>query len=272
MQDYLKLVWGGIFSLSSVLIITLLVQFRYLKIEAEKLSDLQEEYRNYISAIKTVYDDAGRSCEILAEEQDSDEKKKPFVVVERGKQHLRDSVVNYFMENNLEHKLKELDAQRQPILTRKSPVAKKVARRIFKPSYRSHIEKRFKWPIALKDFWISSLFGKRKKPAGFHSGIDMAAMKNTPVTAADSGKVIDAGYYSGFGNMVFIQHDSKYKTRYAHLNKILVQKGDQISAGQKIGTVGDTGFVRSSGRDASHLHFEVYVFDKVINPLYVLPW
>ena len=63
---------------------------------------------------------------------------------------------------------------------------------------------------------------------------------------------------------------SKYRTRYAHLDKILVKVGKKVSQNQCIGKVGDTGFIRKKGRDGSHLHFEVLAFGKQMNPLYVL--
>ena len=131
----------------------------------------------------------------------------------------------------------------------------------------------FTWPIDRSQFWLSSLFGKRKKPNGswgFHSGIDMAALKGTPVKAAAGGTVIEARYAQGYGNTVVIKHNNKYKTRYAHLDKIIAKKGQKVSRGQLIGKVGDTGFVRKSGKDASHLHFELYAFGKKINPLYLI--
>ena len=75
---------------------------------------------------------------------------------------------------------------------------------------------------------------------------------------------------SGYGNMIVIEHNSKYRTRYAHLDKILVRIGTKVAQNDRIGKVGDTGFIRKKGRDGSHLHFEVLAFGKQMNPLYVL--
>ena len=280
MPAYLRLLWLALFGIASALTASLYLQHRSIQQEIAKLIFLQDEYRTYIASIKQ-YDDAERACnnnaelEILNEEE---EKKKPFLVVDRSKKYLRESLVNYFEEKNLGHKLKELDALEKRRVV--SPVVisrakKRIATAKSMPRYRFDQSKKFKWPLALKEFWISSFFGKRKNrngTVGFHFGIDMAALKGTKVSAADDGKVIDSAYYSGYGNMVLILHNNKYKTRYAHLDKLLVKKGDIVKSGQIIGTVGDTGYVRSSGRDASHLHFEVWAFDKAINPLYVLPW
>lgn len=131
----------------------------------------------------------------------------------------------------------------------------------------------FSWPVAQDSFWISSFFGPRRmgRVVRMHAGIDLAAMKGTPVKAAASGKVIKACYEFGYGNTVVIEHNRKYKTRYAHLDKIFVERGDAVLRGQKIGAVGDTGFVQAEGNNASHLHFEVYAFNKQVNPIRYLP-
>ena len=71
----------------------------------------------------------------------------------------------------------------------------------------------------------------------------------------------------GQRNFVMIYHDKQYKTRYAHLDSINVHVGQIVKAGQQIATVGDTGFVRKSGKDASHLHFEIYQDGQRVNPL-----
>lgn len=134
----------------------------------------------------------------------------------------------------------------------------------------------FKWPLKPKQYWISSLFGARRKAngkLGFHHGIDLAAFKGTPVYAALNGIVLEAGFLKGYGNTIVIRHQDKYKnfkTRYAHLDKVMIAKNQYIKSGQKIGEVGDTGFVRKKGTDASHLHFEVYLNNKRVNPLYFL--
>lgn len=129
--------------------------------------------------------------------------------------------------------------------------------------------KKFLCPIAHKKFWISSLFGLRKNPNGstrFHYGIDMAACKGTVVCAAADGVVLHARLVAGYGNMIQITHNETYSTRYAHLNTMVVKKGQKVKRGDKIGTVGDTGFTFKKGADASHLHFEVLKLGKQVNP------
>ena len=134
----------------------------------------------------------------------------------------------------------------------------------------------FSWPIRRDSYYISCRFGPRNmRGVGwkFHTGLDMAACKGTPVMAAAAGIVIASEWQNGYGNCIMIAHNKKYKTRYAHLNRRFVKVGQKVARGAVIGEVGDTGFVRSKrGRagDASHLHFEVLSFGKYINPLFML--
>lgn len=128
------------------------------------------------------------------------------------------------------------------------------------------------WPLHHSQFWLSSKFGPRRKhdgTLGYHYGIDMAALTGTPVYAIADGIIEQATYSrTGYGNMIVMVHNKKYSTRYAHLDVIYVKKGQKVKKGSMIGRVGATGSVR--GKNASHLHFEVQVFGKRINPLYIL--
>lgn len=109
-----------------------------------------------------------------------------------------------------------------------------------------------RWPTNGR---ISSPYGQRSfNGGGFHYGIDIAAPKGTPVTAAASGVVTRASYSPSYGNVVFIHHPQLNKsTVYAHMNTISVSAGSKVSSGQQVGTVGNTG--NSFG---NHLHFEVH--------------
>lgn len=123
------------------------------------------------------------------------------------------------------------------------------------------------WPIAGGHF--TSFYGPRFSPFGnsnnseFHLGVDLADRIGTPVFAAADGKVIHA-YYSadGYGKNILLQHKFGYTTLYAHLSLIQVSAGDHVYKGQQIGEVGETG--RATG---PHLHFEVRITGKHINPL-----
>ena len=113
---------------------------------------------------------------------------------------------------------------------------------------------------------ISSHFGSRVDPfngrMAMHAGMDFRASRGTPVHAAGSGIVIEAGRKGGYGKIVEIRHANGYTTRYAHLSRILVKPGQKIEAEQMIGKVGSTG--RSTG---PHLHYEVRKHDKPVNPI-----
>jgi len=95
----------------------------------------------------------------------------------------------------------------------------------------------------------------------FHGGVDIAAEEGKRVHAARWGKVIYADKSNGYGNLVIIMHELGYYTLYGHLEKILVQAGDDVASGQLIGTVGSTG--KTTG---PHLHFEIRRFNKTLNP------
>ena len=115
-------------------------------------------------------------------------------------------------------------------------------------------------------YYVSSGFGTRFDPftgeLKTHTGIDIAAPLGTPVLSVKSGIVINAGYTSGYGNLVIIDHGAGISTYYAHLSSITVNKNQQVVKGQQIGKVGSTG--RSTG---PHLHFEVRVNGKPTDPL-----
>ncbi|QOY35907.1 peptidoglycan DD-metalloendopeptidase family protein [Anaerobacillus isosaccharinicus] len=97
---------------------------------------------------------------------------------------------------------------------------------------------------------VTDTFGTRK---GKHYGIDIAAPRGTTVVAVSDGVVSKSYYSSTYGHVIFIDHSDGFETVYAHLHKRLVEEGDVIYQGEKIGIVGNTG--RSSG---DHLHFEMH--------------
>lgn len=108
---------------------------------------------------------------------------------------------------------------------------------------------------------IVSSFGSKKN--GLHNdGINILAPKGTAVKAAENGIVVYASdKIKGLGNIILIKHDSGWITTYAHLNKILVEKGQTVNRGSIIGTVGNTGSV-----DTHQLHFEIRKRTKPVNP------
>lgn len=113
---------------------------------------------------------------------------------------------------------------------------------------------------------LSSGFGRRSAPtkgaSTYHKGIDWATPVGTPVYASNAGKVVQAGWGSGYGYVVYINHADGRQTRYGHLSKVLVSAGQTVSQGQKIALSGNTG--RSTG---PHLHFEILINGSQVNPL-----
>ena len=118
--------------------------------------------------------------------------------------------------------------------------------------------------------WLSSRFGYRISPftgkKEFHKGLDISTRMGAPIVASADGTVSFTGWDRGYGRVVVIKHGYGLKTKYAHLKKSLVKKGQYVKRGETIGLVGNSG--RTTG---SHLHYEVHLNGVPVNPLrYVL--
>jgi murein DD-endopeptidase MepM/ murein hydrolase activator NlpD len=120
--------------------------------------------------------------------------------------------------------------------------------------------------------WLTSAFSSmREHPilhiARPHEGIDVTAPMGSPIEAPAAGVVTDAGWESGYGNTVTIDHGYGVVTKFAHASKLLVKTGQRVSRGQRIALVGNTGLATGP-----HLHYEVHVNGRPVDPLrYVLP-
>lgn len=112
---------------------------------------------------------------------------------------------------------------------------------------------------------ISSGFGYRRDPfhgrAAMHAGLDFRGYIGAPIHAAAKGKVTFVGTKSGYGKVIEVSHGNGLMTRYAHLSAQRARVGQNVAAGAVIGQMGSTG--RSTG---PHLHFEVRVHDRAVNP------
>lgn len=118
---------------------------------------------------------------------------------------------------------------------------------------------------------INNEFGFRRNPFGgrtyeFHAGMDIDGERGDMVFAPANGIVTEAGWKGGYGQMIEVEHGNGLKTRYGHLSKVEVAVGDTLLRGQIMGLVGSTG--RSTG---PHLHYELRLNDKPINPRRFLP-
>jgi len=120
------------------------------------------------------------------------------------------------------------------------------------------------------DGWYTSRFGYRNSPftnqKEFHKGLDIATRIGTSIITPADGLVIRVGREGNFGKMITINHGYHLKTRYGHLSKFRIKKGQYVKRGQIIGEVGNTG--RCTG---PHLHYEVLLNGVPVNPLnYIL--
>lgn len=122
------------------------------------------------------------------------------------------------------------------------------------------------WPVT---GWLSSAYGARRDPftgaPDFHAGLDIAADKGEAVKATANGTVESAGYTGNYGNLIVLSHGFGMTTRYGHLARATVRPGQQVRRGDTLGFVGSTG--RST---SSHLHYEVWWNNRLINPLRLL--
>ena len=113
---------------------------------------------------------------------------------------------------------------------------------------------------------LSSRFGARSAPtkgaSTYHKGVDWAVPTGTTVVASNGGTVAFAGWASGYGYAVYINHSDGRQTRYGHLSKVLVKSGQTVEQGQVIAKSGNTG--RSTG---PHLHFEIRIGGTAVDPL-----
>ncbi len=126
-------------------------------------------------------------------------------------------------------------------------------------------------PINKDDGRVISGFGPRYHPIfknlRQHTGIDITASRGAPIYATGEGVVVIAGTnlrgYAGYGAFCIVDHGFGYKTLYAHMDKILVRQGTRVKRGDRLGTVGTTGYATGP-----HLHYEVHVNGKPVNPVY----
>jgi murein DD-endopeptidase MepM/ murein hydrolase activator NlpD len=118
------------------------------------------------------------------------------------------------------------------------------------------------WPVEGR---LMGGFGERTDPfsgeGAMHTGVDISAPTGTPVRATADGVVTFASWFSGYGQVVIVDHGGGYETYYAHLSRFTVVDGQGVRRGEQIGAVGSTGRVT-----APHLHYEVRIGGAPVNP------
>lgn len=122
------------------------------------------------------------------------------------------------------------------------------------------------WPVR---GYLSSGYGRRSDPftgqPGFHPGIDISAPRGTEIKAPADGIVVEVGRRGAYGRAIVIDHGLGVVTRYGHMEEYNVRPGQRVRRGAVIG------FVGSSGRsNAPHVHYEVWVGDKLQNPIHYI--
>lgn len=115
-------------------------------------------------------------------------------------------------------------------------------------------------------YWVTSQFGSRSDPfngkRARHKGMDLASRTGNKIKVKAKGKVTRAEFAGGYGNLVVVDHGNGFQTKYAHMHKIYVKKGQYVEYDDTLGEVGSTG--RSTG---PHLHYEVLYMGKNVDPM-----
>ena len=162
--------------------------------------------------------------------------------------------------NELSAEEKELQAQIDEFEDQIEEAKRQSAQNDNNYQYNGSFEGVLGWPVSSSTpyyNYISSYFGKRPSPtsgaSSNHGAIDIP-VSYAPVYSAANGRIVSAGWMSGYGNYIEIDHGNGYYTAYAHLSSFNVSAGDIVSRGEQIAVSGNTGI--STG---PHLHFEVYI-------------
>lgn len=289
--------------------VLLFIEYRSMKKAARKLLELKEDYRSYSMTLKRLVREKTKEngSESVTDEvkkktvapynffegarivSSDDDVSEDFSVVNREPDYLKTSALTFAKQFQLDQvltKMFDTESWEELPTVKLFPAKKKKKKRqatvsgiparsrlITEEQRRVKRDFLFSWPLDRSKFWFSSPFGPRKIGKNkwkFHYGVDLAALKGTPIKSAAAGIVIQSTWHKGYGNCITIVHNRKYKTKYAHLHTRKVKVGQKVRRGQVIGSVGATGFVKKVGKDASHLHFEVYAFGRHINPISVL--
>jgi len=142
----------------------------------------------------------------------------------------------------------------------KVSIVKKLTKDNFLKEHSKNTSKsRFIWPVKGR---LISKYGK-KKDGFYNDGINIDSRQDSDVIASNDGEVIYSGNeIPGYGNLILIKHSKNWVTAYAHLNNVVIKKGSYVKKGEKIGSVGSTGNVRSP-----QLHFEIRKGKEAVDPL-----
>jgi murein DD-endopeptidase MepM/ murein hydrolase activator NlpD len=221
------------------------------------IADEKKQYSEEVAAKKVQVEQELKDVKALYAQMEAN--KTELENNEKDKEVMMSSISQQIQD------MEEISAESEKMLTE---LAKKQSALIAKKNSIKTYYKGGKLGMPLRvEYRLSSPFGYRIHPIThkktLHAGMDMAVAKGTPVYAAESGVVIVAQSWSGYGNCIIIDHGGGLWTLYGHLMNggILVDKGETVKRGQKIGLVGSTG--QSTG---NHLHFEVRKNSEPVDP------
>lgn len=229
------------------------------------------EYINKVLAYdKDVFANLEEIMTSIAEKEEKLEKDKAEIEHLKAeatleKSNLEELVISKAIEiKAIESNKEELEKQLK-VLEREEAQIDQEIRNLMGQNGSNYDGSKFSWPVP-GWYYISSYFGYRDSPIfgkkEFHNGLDIPAAYGSNIIAAANGTVILAKLSSSFGYYLVIDHGSGYSTLYAHNSKLLVGVGDKVLRGDVIAKAGSTGW--STG---NHLHFEVRVNGKRVNPL-----
>jgi murein DD-endopeptidase MepM/ murein hydrolase activator NlpD len=274
------LVFFFLLSLSAALILTWVIRdYRAIKTEIPRLAHLEGENQQQKMQLAALTQKIDRISGKLIDLKEFDHKLKVMVNLETSDDNRQflgvggsdPSLLNpdYTVEKAhqklvrlMHHSLDNLDTEISIQISEKTELHKFLENQKSLLASTPSI-----WPTR---GWTSSRFGNRVSPftneKEFHRGIDISTRMNTPIIAPADGVISLTGRDYAIGKMLYIDHGHGVKTKYGHLSKILVKKGQYVKRGQKIALVGDSG--RTTG---PHLHYEVHLNGLPVNPLrYIL--
>jgi murein DD-endopeptidase MepM/ murein hydrolase activator NlpD len=270
----------GMLVFVSMLAGTLMFEVYFFKQYVHQLVALKEDYENYRQGLRRIIAERqGLYSESMLKKKVPMSLENSFSPVNRDYAYLQHGACLYARDQGMEELwkiqscgqlLQKKGAAKRPSRVNQTALSAPRTLLVDRDALSIIREHSFILPIDRHLFRISSRFGPRRRRDGswgFHYGLDMAAPHKTPVRAIAHGVIVEAGPAKGFGNTVVIVHSNKLKSRYAHLARYQVKVGDTIEQGQLIGLVGNTGNVR--GRNGIHLHIELLLYGKRIDPWYV---
>lgn len=223
--------------------------------DQQVINDLRETKNTIETETKAIEDKTNEQKEALRALEDN-------IDTLEAKQKRSNSLITKFNTQS-EENIKAIEAADRA----EEELQAEIRRELAQNGEETFVGGQFLWPIS-GYYSITSKFGMRTHPVTgiykLHTGVDISGsgINGKPILAANSGKVIKAGYNTGYGNYVVIDHGGGYSTLYGHASRLNVSKGQTVSRGDVIAYVGSTGY--STG---AHLHFEIIKDGEYTNPL-----